>query len=213
MTQKRVSKLRAVNCRVVKLGGSLLAWPDWSLAFRQWQRPSHSRDVLIVGGGRRVDQLRKLDQQIGLSQAACHAIALRMMTANAHRVARELGVNVVSSFDPKNARDSLCVLDVENLDAQQPLTDHRGHRMPKHWDVTSDSLAAAVAHRLSAKELVLLKSMAPPPRRDWHDSQFVDPMFASSVSPALRVSAVNLRNDRPALAGNVAFSAPPHSVS
>src|SRR5208283_5161279 len=71
-------------------------------------------------------------------------------------------------------------------------------RLPHTWQVTSDSLAVHVATRVSAAELVLLKSRAWPSGEGWAAAAregLVDGFFeeALSRSPELRVRVVDLR--------------------
>jgi aspartokinase-like uncharacterized kinase len=68
--------------------------------------------------------------------------------------------------------------------------------LPPSWDVTSDSIAARVAHLLRARELVLLKSAPLPPRVDRDEAArlgLVDPAFPEISSRLARVFYVNLR--------------------
>ena len=66
---------------------------------------------------------------------------------------------------------------------------------PRSWDVTSDSIAAQLARRLGAVELVLLKSGLPPRGSDVRDATaagYVDAHFPQA-SRAVRVRCVDLR--------------------
>ena len=72
----------------------------------------------------------------------------------------------------------------------------RNDLTPHTWDVTSDSLAAAVATRTAARKLVLLKSVDIPPM-PWPivaANGWVDPYFPTAVADATYdVVALNFR--------------------
>ena len=84
--------------------------------------------------------------------------------------------------------------------SQRPATGGQSARapLPCTWQVTSDSIAARVAARIGADELVLLKSTLPSAASDleyWSRHGFVDGYFASAAA-GLAVRAVNLRDTR-----------------
>ena len=64
-------ELRMSPILVVKLGGSLLDWPEWPTRLIDWlaTRPE-LHPVLVVGGGRFADVLRDLDPIHALGEAA-----------------------------------------------------------------------------------------------------------------------------------------------
>ena len=89
--------------------------------------------------------------------------------------------------------DQLFVLDVAPL-----LRAEQGSHtaLPESWDVTSDSIAAHVAHRLQAAELVLLKSTAAPDAASAEvlsAAGYVDAYFPQAAGE-LFVRCVNLRD-------------------
>src|SRR5688500_7302297 len=74
--------------RVVKVGGSLLTWPELPQALRSWlaERPA-GINVLICGGGALVDALRETDGTLHLSQRAMHRLAIDAMSITARLLA------------------------------------------------------------------------------------------------------------------------------
>ena len=75
--------------------------------------------------------------------------------------------------------------------------DRRSDPLPHNWRVTSDTIAARVADRLGAIELVLLKSATLPAGTDRAAAArlgLVDPEFPRAAAPILYVSYVNLRD-------------------
>ncbi len=189
--------------RVIKLGGSLLDWPELVQAFRLWlASESKMVDVVIAGGGPIVEALRQLDSVHSLAPEAAHWLSIRAMSATAGLVAALLPeAQLISSLEDiptvedeaQQSRAGIWILDVELL-LRADAT--RADALPCNWEVTSDSIAARVAMLLNAKELVLLKSALPPgpaDRESWSRSGFVDAHFPSA-SKGLHVRAVNLRD-------------------
>ena len=186
---------------VVKLGGSLLDWPEWPthLATLLGRRPA-DRVVLIVGGGRFADHLRDLDQIHALGEARSHHLALRLLDATAHLAAALLPGSVVAD----EVVDLPLLWDRGQIPILAPrrfldADDHSPDPLPHTWTTTTDSIAARVAVRLFADELILLKSTSlPPDLIDWRaaaDLGLVDPEFARAVAGLDRVSLVDFRGD------------------
>lgn len=148
---------------VVKLGGSLLARDDWPELLRSLMLSCGAGAGLdiarpvtfVVGGGSRVDVIRRLDRAIGLDAAVSHRLAIDAMGTTARLVAETMAWPLVMSA---GGAAGPRILDVPRwLDA-----DERLERLPVGWHVTSDSIAAVVADEMSG-ELLLVKS-SPPPR-------------------------------------------------
>jgi aspartokinase-like uncharacterized kinase len=184
--------------RVIKLGGSLLDWPELAASFAHWLAgQSPTTNVLVVGGGRPVDVLRGIDCSQGLTDDQAHWLAIRVMSLAASRVAEMLpDAELTNSLDAAcspRAR-GLSILDVEPFLREDAA---RLDRLPASWDVTSDSIAARVAARIGAEELVLLKSTLPTGPVDQDAlarSGYVDRYFPQAAR-SLRVRAVNLRDE------------------
>ena len=157
----------AMPLTIVKLGGSLLRRDDWAPRLAAWlQRESpHARQVLIVGGGAAADAVRAADRRESWGDECSHWLAIDAMRNNLLAVAAEFPQAVVCTC-LRQVRAALPSAPWIALDPGPLLrreTTWRGlPPLPQSWDVTSDSIAARVAHRLSAAELVLLKSALPP---------------------------------------------------
>lgn len=186
-----------LHVRVIKLGGSLLDWPELAPRVRAWlggQPPA--TNIVIVGGGPMVDKLRALDREHHFSPAAAHWLSIRAMSLTAAIVAEWLEeATLVSSLEKLRLAGptSLQIFDVEHFLREDQGADGA---LPCGWEVTSDSIAARVAAIVSARELVLLKSALPAPgssREAWARSGFVDAHFPRA-SVGLSVRCVNLRN-------------------
>jgi aspartokinase-like uncharacterized kinase len=191
---------------VVKVGGSLFAWPELGPQLEQWLRAlSPARILLVPGGGAIVDVVRDLDRCHGLGEEAAHWLALRALTLNAHFLATVLAslrATVVADFQQCQgawAREELPILDA--LEFARMDESHPDH-LPHLWSSSSDSVAAIVAVRIKAQRLVLLKSKEVPKRNEWMKPAFglVDPIFAAVINQAitagleLEISAMNFRD-------------------
>ncbi len=192
----RADNARITRVRIVKLGGSLLDWPELASRLRAWlavQPPSVH--VLIVGGGALVDTLRELDAAHALPPETSHLLAIRAMSITAALVAGLIPearlVDAIERLD-RSELGSLQILDVQKFLIQDQAS---GNPLPASWDVTSDSIAARVATALEAAELVLLKSALP---AGWTNleslarSGYVDAYFPRAAY-SLRVRCLNLR--------------------
>jgi aspartokinase-like uncharacterized kinase len=117
---------------VVKVGGGIGddALPGVCAAL------AHRRSLLVVpGGGRFADAVRDADRRFGLHAHTSHRMAILGM--------EQFGW-LLSDLIP-----GVPVL----LPAGLPIDE-----LPASWDVTSDSIAAWVAHRVGADRLVLVKA-------------------------------------------------------
>jgi len=185
--------------RVIKLGGSLLDWPESIARLRAWlgaQRPA--ANVLVAGGGAIVECIRELDRVHRFSPEAAHWLAIRGMSLTASIVAELLSeATLVRSVD---ALQLSSAGGLEIFDVEQMLRDEQGRAgaLPCGWEVTGDSIAAHLAGRLKAGELVLLKSALPADTAT-HEAAarcgYVDAHFARSAR-ALAVRFVNLRDGK-----------------
>ncbi|HOI13044.1 MAG TPA: uridylate kinase [Methanoculleus sp.] len=171
---------------VVKVGGSLFDRTASLLGiFREAGRP-----VLIVpGGGKFADLVRRLD----VSEDAAHWMAIAGMEQFSWYIASH-GIPAVSNLTVPSAM--AVFLPYCALRETDPL--------PHSWDVTSDTIAAWVAHELSA-DLLLLKSVDGIHHRRKLLSRVEDPSITSDeVDPAffrfafehnVRARVVNGRHD------------------
>ena len=136
---------------VVKLGGSLAA----SIHLTSWLEALSQTNVIIVpGGGSFADAVRKAQQCWHFDDRTAHDMAI---------LAMEQYGRMLVGLCPK----LLATLNLEDL--SQPMggakvwlprpevLDEAG--VPATWDITSDSLAAWLAGKMSAKHLLLVKSL------------------------------------------------------
>ncbi|HKD37792.1 MAG TPA: hypothetical protein VKB78_13365 [Pirellulales bacterium] len=192
--------------RIIKLGGSLLDDVDWPARFRSWlKRQSPMRNVLVVGGGRLADAVRRWDRIHDLSPSDSHWLAIDTMSVTSRLAAKLLPEaaltddwSSVSELTQSDKRElALAIFDpAQFLRTVEPTLD--GGRIPASWDVTSDSISARIGRLLSAAELVALKSCLPvkgvatieqAAKTDYIDRAF--PRFAAGIP---RIRLVNLRD-------------------
>lgn len=177
---------------VVKIGGSLLEARDGEIPERLRCVLSlldrAARPVVVVpGGGAFADAVRQEQQRLGLSDKAAHRMAQLAM----HQVALVIADCAVQAACARRFVAAECEAAIGGALAARhipiwlplPMTDG-DPAIPEDWSVTSDSLAAWLAARLSVPQLVLLKS-APVPAgstaAELATAGIVDPVFARFV--------------------------------
>ncbi len=166
---------------IVKLGGSLLtraSWPEDVGALIL----SYAAPVVVVGGGPIVDGLRRIDAARPRPTALMHTLAIDAMRLTARIVGDALGLAIVPTIDPGATGPRI-------LDAAAWLDSHpAASSIPLGWEVTSDSIAAAIAGA-AGRDLLLVKSLPPPCSGDalaalaaagWVDGYF--PVAATAVT-------------------------------
>ena len=185
---------------IVKLGGSLLDWPEWPERLTAFLASLPDlQPVLVVGGGRFADVLRGLDQVHGLGEARSHALAMRVLDTTAHLAAALLPGSVVIT-DPAEIP---WIWDEGNLPILAPrrFLDRDDHDspdpLPHAWTTTTDSIAARLARHLRAALILLKSTPAPPENPDWPTLArlgLVDPEFPRAVAGVAKVSIVCLKD-------------------
>jgi probable H4MPT-linked C1 transfer pathway protein len=182
---------------VVKVGGSLFDLPDLGSQLARWLQTLSAGPIFLVpGGGRLADTLRELDQRHRLGEVRAHWLALQALTLNAHFLAGVLPrAAVVQDLDACAACWSSGTIPILDAHTFAQADEGQPGALPASWNVTSDSLAARVAHRAGARQLILLKSISLEPMVDLAEAArcgVVDPYFACTAA-GLSVKVVNFR--------------------
>jgi aspartokinase-like uncharacterized kinase len=200
---------------VYKLGGSLLTLSDLErrlTALLQMRLPLPAQaaarrppeQAVLVGGGQAANVVRSWDRTHKLGADRSHDLALAAMALNARLVNSLLhGSELVprrSLVRKACDRGAIAVLDPAVVLAEAER--RAPERLPRSWDVTSDSIAAFLAIEWGAAALVLIKSTRRPAgespaaaaRRGAVDRYF--PQLAARIP---LVAWVNLRSKRPAI--------------
>lgn len=177
---------------IVKLGGSLVGNPHLPALLGALARRGAPL-VLVTGGGPLADGVRALQPRLGLSDAACHRMAILAMEQTAIAFA-----DLASGFLLADTPEAIAEAHAQGraalwLPARMALA---ANELPESWDLTSDSLAAWLAHQLGAAQLTLVKSApAPGPTPvDWAASGLVDPLFpsfATHVTGAVEIVTID----------------------
>ena len=179
------------SLQVVKVGGSLLSSPQSPWRLRRWlTTQTHHRNILIAGGGARVDAIRARYDEGHLTEAEAHWQAIASMAHTATLVQQWLDVPKLDQIEAiDNCRCPILVLDVNPWMHSQ--TD-----LPIGWSLTSDSIAAAAAARIGADALTLLKSCPPPAGTDslyaLSQTDYVDERFHHYAHSLANVFMIDL---------------------
>lgn len=139
---------------VIKVGGSLLSRSDWPERLLGLMAAVPCRPLrLVVGGGPVVDGLRRLDEASAQPAERMHRLAIHGMAVTARLVAESLGLPMLDH----PASSVSCGL----VDPVEALTQGLLSELPASWEVTSDSIAAAIAAQ--GQHVLLLVKRVPPP--------------------------------------------------
>jgi len=183
---------------VVKLGGSLLLRPDLPDVLRRWLNTHASqRQVnLVVGGGALVDALRELDQVHRLDAASLHWQCVRLLRHTLEIVAAWLPEAVVidspAAFEQHRDQRRAGWFLIAPEAFYHPAS---GDDLPCDWTTTSDSIAALLAIKLAAEQLVLLKSCELPQTLDLvvaANEGIIDPVLPRLIAEPAKVQVITL---------------------
>jgi 5-(aminomethyl)-3-furanmethanol phosphate kinase len=197
---------------VVKVGGSLLDWPEFPASLAAYlARRAAERLVLVVGGGRFADALRHLDSTHALGEARSHALALHVLGLTARVVADLVpGLEVVEELEGLPSAWSRGMVPVLAPRRFLDDDDRSPDPLPHAWTTTTDSIAARVAVRVGAGELVLLKSADLPEGCNLAEAPrlgLLDPEFPRASEGVPLVTYRNLRD--PERRAGLALPMPP----
>jgi aspartokinase-like uncharacterized kinase len=134
---------------VIKLGGSLLQGDDLMPCLAAVEK-LEGQKIIVPGGGLFADQVRAAQACWQFDDRAAHQMAILAM--------QQMAV-LLQSLKPQFSL-------IDKLDAALPeisiwspsIGDLDQAGIPASWDITSDSLAAWLAGRLNAEQLILIKS-------------------------------------------------------
>lgn len=185
--------------RVVKLGGSLLIRHDLVDRLRDWYATeTPAETLLVVGGGELIDAIRRLDRVRPNNPVEVHWRCVDMLQAT---------FATVREWFPD--WDSICSAEQfyehsrRGFAVERPTIVSVGafyHRdgnagLPEDWRTTTDAIAAFLAHRVGAQELLLLKSCQVDRSADatkLADQGIVDPAFPIAANGLPKVNVRRL---------------------
>jgi aspartokinase-like uncharacterized kinase len=155
--------MKSTDAIVVKLGGSLAGSPQLPTLLRTLGRAATDGQPVVVvpGGGPFADAVRAAQPAYAFDDAAAHDMALLAMA----QYGRLLG-----ALTPDQTRLCWGIEDVISAMAQRPrraivwLPDPRIDALDveRSWRIGADALALWLAARIQARQVVLVKSCAPP---------------------------------------------------
>lgn len=188
---------------IVKLGGSHALSPlldAWMVAIAR----EAGRIVVVPGGGPFADVVRAAQPAMGFDGDAAHDMALMAMAQYA-RALVSLAPGFVYAADLVAVRAALRQGDVPVWSPWPMLRAHP--RIPRTWDVTSDSLAVWLATALFAARVVLIKHRAAPADGGldaWLCEELVDaafPRFAAGFAGRIELAGPDDLARAPAVLG------------
>lgn len=192
--------------RVIKLGGSLLDIQDIGRRLDAWLAVNPAQvNLMVIGGGQIIEAVRELDRIHRFDAVEIHWRCIDLLATTA-RIASTLFANsamiqssselerfLVSQVTP--AGSMLAIVQVSSFYGPQDNSDFGP--LPESWETTSDSIAALLAVRVGAEELVLMKSREPDQdcvnAHEWKNAGIVDEAFPRLADRIPRIRMVNLR--------------------
>jgi aspartokinase-like uncharacterized kinase len=192
--------------RVVKVGGSLLERVDLQAAMMSWLGRQETCETLIVtGGGRLVDAIRELDTIRPGDVRQTHWLCVELLDVTVSLMSnwfdwpiltssKELQHGVAHGF----ATDRPTLVAVRSFYHPDHEGDSLNLRLPCNWQTTTDTIAALLALRTNADELVLLKSCQIDPKlslQQLADRGIVDEAFPGIAKKIASVRLDNLAPD------------------
>ena len=142
---------------VIKIGGSLGQSPELPGLMLMISKLDVKHQILIIpGGGAFANAVREYDQRFCLDNDTCHWMSIRAMDQFGSMIAAMcLDNQLVQGLE--DAGDAVAAGRVPVLLPYNLL--HQADELPRTWDVTSDSIAAWVADKVKAQQLILVKSV------------------------------------------------------
>lgn len=167
---------------VVKVGGSLLGSPELERWLGLFAKFSDGNIILVPGGGLFADAVRDAQKVSKISEACAHKLAVLAMDQFGLLLANmnsDLAVARTQMEIDERTWQHRCIV---WLPSQMVLADDS---IPKIWNVTSDSIAAWLAGKVDAQQLILVKSDKPDgpelSLRMMQESGIVDEAFSDFV--------------------------------
>ncbi|HBN77822.1 MAG TPA: hypothetical protein DD473_18835 [Planctomycetaceae bacterium] len=155
---------------LVKIGGSLLEWPEFPVRLSQFLDGIPS-PILIVGGGKTTDVVRRWDELYQLGEEASHCLAISSLDLTARLLFQllpnsQLCDSSISCLNLLNYKKIPIILPGQWIATLEPDSTTV---LPHHWQTTSDSIALWLSAELRISRLILLKSVDLPEIWDWNE--------------------------------------------
>jgi aspartokinase-like uncharacterized kinase len=144
-----------MNASVIKVGGSLLSHPKkLRVLCRELSGVSKKHKLIVVpGGGEFADVVRVLDKRFSLSNSTSHMMAVLAMD----QYGLMLSNLIPNSHAINKIEEVNCFLDKEKVPIFLPSNLFLSEDpLENSWDVTSDSIAVYLAHRMQVHKVLLV---------------------------------------------------------
>lgn len=167
---------------------------DYASLLRRWlaEQPA-AETIVVMGGGREISRVARAQVHDEFDDAEAHWLCIEVMRQNAQKLIQQVSeakwLPCCSELPPAGESTTVWIVDpwrfmLDDAKTKSPL--------PESWDVSSDSIAARLAERVEADELVLLKSRLPSDLRRL--GRYVDPLFTFAARRLPQVRFVNVRD-------------------
>ncbi len=143
---------------VVKVGGSLLGSEELERWLGLFAKFSDGNIIIVPGGGVFADAVRDAQKVSKISDTCAHKLAVLAMDQFGLLLANmnpDLAIARTEMEIDERTWQHRCIV---WLPSQMVLAEDS---IPQSWDVTSDSIAAWLAEKVNAQQLVLVKSDKP----------------------------------------------------
>ena len=143
---------------VVKIGGSLLGSPELERWLALFAKFSDGNIIIVPGGGVFADAVREAQKLSKITDKCAHKLAVLAMDQFGLLLANMNPLLVTARTEMEIDERTWQHRCIVWLPSQMVLAEDN---IPQNWDVTSDSIAAWLAEKLNAQQLVLVKSDKP----------------------------------------------------
>jgi aspartokinase-like uncharacterized kinase len=143
---------------IFKLGGSLLGSPELKGWLDLIARHGDGKIVIVPGGGILADAVYESQLLSGVDDLVAHKMAVMAMDQYGVLLAGLNDALVTAASDLEIAERGWQHRAIVWLPSSMVIADDS---IPTTWELTSDSLAAWLAHKLNADHLILVKSERP----------------------------------------------------
>lgn len=146
---------KIIEC-IVKLGGSLLRYPDKLIELCRFLSYCRVKSFIVVpGGGIFADSVRLVDKIFSLPSSISHWMAIKSMDI--------YGLLLAYLIPNGRLASSLYEASMLWMDGYTPIIEvyrlKELRSLPESWDVSSDSIALKLAQDWSIEKLVLVKDV------------------------------------------------------
>ncbi len=146
--------------------------------------------LIVVGGGPLVEALRQQQRLWGYPDEVAHQLAIKLMDVNAFQLAQVLSNSRLQrGWHPAGCdwqQGEVAILECGDWAAAET-------GFEPSWRTTSDSIAAEIAGRVGASELVVFKSALRERARE--PGAYLDPRFELHLPPGVVLRVVDLASE------------------